>query len=206
MPPLIYRSLLNSRAVVRLPSLPSNSAYFSHPLILYHLSSPVILLFLHPDPDPSLLIVIIFCLQFIHSDHVGIPSLLGKKRTLTPPEILLDFETIDKQIQAELTLLRPLVEEFLEAPELPTWDPPNNFASDIKKFIKGLQIPTYANGEPGLLFHKLDECDDKEITEIFAPATHMYVIITALNFFSCATAGVFAIHPGRVKPGASWRA
>ncbi|KAF8622267.1 hypothetical protein AX15_007143 [Amanita polypyramis BW_CC] len=107
-------------------------------------------------------------------------SLLDKKRKIRPPEITLDF---DQQIQEELKLLQPSVEAFLNAPELPTWDPPDNFLSDIKKFIKGLQIPTYRNGKPSLLFHKLDECDDKDITKIFGADTHVYVIITALNFF-----------------------
>ena len=125
---------------------------------------------------------------------------------ITPPEIILDFGTIDKQIQEELKLLRPAVEAFLKAPELPTWDPPDNFASEVKIFIKGLQIPTYRNGKPSLLFHKLDEYDDKEITRIFRTDAHMYVIITALNFCSCAIVGVFAIHLGQVKPGVSWRA
>ena len=136
--------------------------------------------------------------------YVGIPSVLDKKGKT--PEPTLDFGTIDKQIQAELKLLRPAVEAFLKAPELPTWDPPDNFAPDIKKFIKGLQIPTYRNGRPSLLFHKLDECGNEEITKIFGANTDMYVIMIALNFFSCAVVGVSAIHPGREKPGASWRA
>ncbi|KAF8352174.1 hypothetical protein F5887DRAFT_1093219 [Amanita rubescens] len=75
--------------------------------------------------------------------HIIVKVPPDKKRKIAPPEITLDFGTIDKQVQAELKLLRPAVEAFLKAPELPIWDPPDNFASDIKKFITGLQIPTY---------------------------------------------------------------
>ena len=105
-------------------------------------------------------------------------NLKGRKRprVLTPPQAEVDIDVINAKINKELESLRNVIEAFLKAPEPPTWIPPEN--ASHYEFLKNLQIPSYANGKPSLLFHNLDVCDDAEIEKMFAPpAPHMCVVI-----------------------------
>jgi hypothetical protein len=100
-----------------------------------------------------------------------------------------------------------MVETFLKNPEPPTWIPPDYVTSSDRDFLTSLRIPSYRNGNPSLLFHNLDVCDDKEIEMIFGPGAHQYVVINcALNTSQHVQAGAFATHLAREKPVACWKA
>ena len=134
---------------------------------------------------------------------VSIPGI--KKGNIT--ELTLDIEAIDKKINEELESLRKVVKIFLKDPEPPTWNPPDFVPLSDRKFITNLRIPSYPNGSPSLLFHNLDECDDREIEMIFGSYAHQYVVINcALNTSQHVQAGVFATHLARAKPVACWKA
>jgi hypothetical protein len=131
----------------------------------------------------------------------------SKKRNITFTGLTLGIEEIDKEINKELDLLRGMVETFLKNPEPPTWIPPNNVTANNREFLTNLRIPSYHNGNPSLLFHNLDVCDEKEIEKIFGRGTHQYVIINcALNTSQHVRAGAFATHRARAKPVACWKA
>ena len=111
------------------------------------------------------------------------------------PESTLD---IDKKIDMLLDSFRGIVKTFLKDPDPPTWIPPESVTSSNRKFLNDLQIPSYPNGAPSILFHKLDEHDDKEIEMIFGPGDRQYVIInralntshsTRISMFICNTSG-----------------
>ena len=99
------------------------------------------------------------------------------KTTLTPPEIALDIQAIDRRINEKLKSLRGIVETFLKNPEPPTWVPPAVVTQDDRNFYAQLQIPCYSNRAPSILFHKLDDCNDEEIEMIFGRDNRPYVII-----------------------------
>jgi hypothetical protein len=131
----------------------------------------------------------------------------SKKRNITPTDLTLGIEEIDKRINKELDSLRGTVESFLENPEPPTWIPPDFTAPSDREFLINLRIPSYRNGNPSLLFHNLDVCNDEEIKRIFGGDEHRYVVINcALNTSQHVQAGSFATHPARVKPVACWKA
>lgn len=44
------------------------------------------------------------------------------------------------------------------------------------EFLTKLQIPCYDDGNPSLLFHNLNVCDDDEINKIFGSHKHLYVV------------------------------
>jgi hypothetical protein len=70
---------------------------------------------------------------------------------------------IDKEIDKELKSIRGGVETFLKNPKPPIWVPPDYVTPSNREFITSLQIPSYCNGNPSLLLHDLDVCDDNEI-------------------------------------------
>jgi hypothetical protein len=96
---------------------------------------------------------------------------------------MLPIEIIDEKINQELDSLRGMVETFLKNPEPPTWIPPESATPSNREFLTNLQIPSYRNGAPSLLFHNLDEYNDKEIEMVFGPGDRrQYVVIDcALN-------------------------
>jgi hypothetical protein len=49
--------------------------------------------------------------------HIVVEPPGSKKRNITPTELTLDIETIDKKINKELDSLRGMVETFLKNPE-----------------------------------------------------------------------------------------
>ena len=103
------------------------------------------------------------------------------KRDITP-DLELDIETIEQKINDELGNIRGMVETFLNDPEPPVWIPPKSATASNQEFLKSLQIPSYLDGDPNLLFHNLDVCDNDEIEEIFGNGAHQYVVINcALN-------------------------
>ncbi|KAK2464549.1 hypothetical protein APHAL10511_003407 [Amanita phalloides] len=102
-----------------------------------------------------------------------------KNRKITPPELFLDINVINRQIHAELMSLQSVVEAFLKNPELPTWVPPENATPSVHTFITGLRIPTYRNRKPSLLFHNLNTCNATEIKKIFGAVTHMCICNTS---------------------------
>jgi hypothetical protein len=104
------------------------------------------------------------------------------KWNVTPKELAVDIEVIDKRIDKELKSLRGVVETFLKNPEPSTWVPPDYVTPNNREFLTKLRIPSYGNGNPSLLFHDLDVCDGKEIEKIFGHGTSLYVVINrALN-------------------------
>jgi hypothetical protein len=130
----------------------------------------------------------------------------SKKRNITPTGLTLGIEEIDKEINKELDSLRGMVETFLKNPEPPTWIPPNSATPSNREFLTNLRIPSYHNGNPSLLFHNFDVCNDKEIEEIFGPGAHQYVVINcAMNTSQHVRVGAFATHPARAKPVACWK-
>jgi hypothetical protein len=115
---------------------------------------------------------------------------------LTPT--LSTSEIIDERISKELKLLRVVVETFLKNPELPTRDPPDYATPRNREFLANLQIPTYRNGNPSLLFHNLEMCDGNKIEKTFEDFQPLYVVITcALN-----PSHRKSTHPDRAKHGA----
>jgi hypothetical protein len=126
---------------------------------------------------------------------------------ITHPEVQLDIEAIDGKINEELNLIRGSVKAFLKIPEPRTWEPPNFVSPDNQKFLTDLRIPCYHNGNPSLLFHNLDVCNDKEIEMVFGCSQHQYVFINrALNTSQHVQAGSFATRLARAKPVACWKA
>ena len=118
-------------------------------------------------------------------------------------ELILDIEAIDEKINKELNsgLLRGLVEKFMKNPEPRIWTPPDFATSSKQKFITKLRIPSYRAGNPSLLLHNLDVCNDKEIETIFGPGAHQYVVIyCTLNASQHVQVGSFVIHRARGKP------
>jgi hypothetical protein len=125
----------------------------------------------------------------------------------TPPDVTLGIKVIDEIINEELDSLRGIVETFLKDPEPRTWIPPDYVTSSDRDFLTNLRIPSYRNGNPSLLFHNLDVCDDEDIKMIFGPGAHEYVVINcALNTSQHIQAGAFAIRLVREKPVACWKA
>jgi hypothetical protein len=89
---------------------------------------------------------------------------------------------MDEKIDMELESLRGVIETFLKNPEPSIWVPPDYVTPNNREFLTNLRIPSYTNGNPSLLFHDLDVCDDNEIEKIFGPGTSLYVVINcALN-------------------------
>jgi hypothetical protein len=135
---------------------------------------------------------------------VGRPA--TSKRNITPTELALDIEIIDKKIKEELDSLRGMVETFLKNPEPPTWNPPDSVTPSEREFLTNLRIPCYRFGIPSLLFHNLDVCDSKEIETIFGSSAHQYVVInSALNSSQHVQAGAFATHLAPAKLVAYWK-
>ena len=147
------------------------------------------------------------------SIYVNLRSLLrveftpSKKRNITPPDLDLDIETIDIKINDELGNIREMVETFLNNPEPPVWIPPESATASNKEFLKNLQILSYSNGSPSLLFHNLDVYDNKEVEKIFGHGVHQYVSINcASNTSQRVQPGSFATHLDRAKHVACWKA
>jgi hypothetical protein len=106
----------------------------------------------------------------------------NEKSNITPKEHTFDIKVIDKKIDKELKSLHGVLKTFLKNPEPPTWVPPNYVTPSNREFLTSLRIPCYDNGNPSLLFHDLDVCDDNEIEKIFGRGTSLYVVIhCALN-------------------------
>ena len=139
--------------------------------------------------------------------HILVRRPASSKRNITSTEVELGIEIIDQKIKEELDSLRGMVETFLKNPGPPTWNPPDSVTPSEREFLTNLRIPTYRYGNPSLLFHNLDECDDKEIEMIFGPGPHQYVVINCvLNTSQYVQAGTFATHLARAKPVACWKA
>jgi len=120
---------------------------------------------------------------------------------------MTNIEVIEERINKELDSLRGMVETFLKNPEPRTWTPPDSVTQSNREFLTNLRIPSYHYGNPSLLFHNLDVCDDKEIEMIFGPGAHLYVAINCtLNASQLVQAGAFATHRARAKPIACWKA
>jgi hypothetical protein len=103
-------------------------------------------------------------------------------RLVRDPESLLHIEAIDKKINEELDSLRGVIEIFLKNPEPRTWIPPDSVTPSDWEFLTNLRIPSLW-GNPSLLLHNLDVCDDREIKTIFGSKEHQYVVINcALNY------------------------
>jgi len=87
---------------------------------------------------------------------------------------------IEEKIKKELDLLSGELKTFLKNPDPPTWVPTDYVALN-REFLTNLRLPTYRNGNPSLLFHDLDACDDDEIKKIFGVSSlsqTLYAIIT----------------------------
>jgi hypothetical protein len=112
--------------------------------------------------------------------HIIVESPVGDKRNIKPSYLALDIKTIDEKINDELKKIRGKLETFLKNPEPPTWIPPNSATASNQEFLKARQIPRYSNGDPSLLFHNLDVCDNREIEMIFGPGPHQYVVINCV--------------------------
>jgi hypothetical protein len=106
-----------------------------------------------------------------------VDSRFVRQRNTRPPESMLHIEAVDEKINEELDSLRGVIEIFLKNPEPRTWIPPDSVTPSNREFLTNLGIPSYRNGNPSLLLHNLDVCDDKEIETIFAPGPHQYVVI-----------------------------
>ncbi|KIM71364.1 hypothetical protein PILCRDRAFT_93899, partial [Piloderma croceum F 1598] len=115
--------------------------------------------------EPTLQVSEVFT-QSPSKDHLYIivKRSAGEPSTTEPT---FDIEVIDKEIEKELKSLRGVVETFLKSPEPPTWVPPDYVTPSNREFLTNLRIPCYRNGNPSLLFHDLDVCDDNEIEKIF---------------------------------------
>jgi hypothetical protein len=139
--------------------------------------------------------------------HIFVRLPRSNERNITRTDLTLGVEVIDKIIKEELDSLRGMVETFLKNPEPRTWIPPDSVTLSDRDFLTSLRIPSYHNGNPSLLFHNLDVCDDKEIEMIFGSRAHQYVVINcALNTSQHVQAGAFATHLAREKPVARWKA
>ncbi|KIM47458.1 hypothetical protein M413DRAFT_200359 [Hebeloma cylindrosporum] len=104
--------------------------------------------------------------------HIIVNAAAGKQKiNTTPQEHAVDIEVIDKRIHKELESLGGVVEAFLRNPEPPVWVPPDYVTADNREFLTNLQLPSYGNGKPSLLFHNLDKCDRIEIEKMLGPGT-----------------------------------
>jgi hypothetical protein len=131
----------------------------------------------------------IMCRCFTNHLHIILELPSSKKGNVTPTD---DIEAVDEKTNKELDLLRGMVETFLKNPEPRTWIPPDSATLNKWEFLTKLRIPSYGNGNPSLLFHNLDVCDEKEIKIIFGPGAHKYVVINyALNTSQHVQAGAF---------------
>jgi hypothetical protein len=98
------------------------------------------------------------------------------------PTLTLDIGVINEQINKELNSLRGVIMAFLKNPEPSTWVPPDYVTPSHREFLTSLRIPCYDNGNPSLLFHDLDVCNDHQVEEIFGRYGPLYVVINcALN-------------------------
>ena len=88
------------------------------------------------------------------------------KRIITPSQRYYDINIIEKNINKELEFLRGKLETFLKNPGPLPWVPPDYVVLN-REFLTNLRLATYHNGNPSLLFHDLDACDDDEIRKIF---------------------------------------
>jgi hypothetical protein len=109
---------------------------------------------------------------------------------------------MDEKIDMELESLRGVIETFLKNPEPSIWVPPDYVTPNNREFLTNLRIPSYTNGNPSLLFHDLDVCDDNEIEKIFGPGTSLYVVINCALSLLTRIVGAFATHPDQAKLGA----
>jgi len=70
----------------------------------------------------------------------------------------------------------------LRNPEPRTWVPPDNvdLTQNSREFLTNLRLPTYANGNPSLLYHNLHLCDGDEVEEMFGDGIRipMYLFVT----------------------------
>jgi hypothetical protein len=116
--------------------------------------------------------------------YVDLRSFLRLAATvpIQPPLRILEIEEIDPLVKKELKSLRDVVAAFLKSPDPPLWAPPDYAAPSDREFLANLQIPSYADGRPSLLFHDLHSRDDDEIKKIFGTNDHVYeAIICPLN-------------------------
>ncbi|KIL71414.1 hypothetical protein M378DRAFT_6158 [Amanita muscaria Koide BX008] len=137
-----------------LPHVLLISSLYAHPLVP----------FIYSDVSPWTDIVL-HLLCPIYTDAVGNGA--QGKQIVTQTEFTFGIEEIDQRIEEELKSLRVEVETFLKSPEPPTWVPPDYATPNNRKFLASLQIPSYRNGNPSLLFHDLHMCDGDEIKKIF---------------------------------------
>jgi hypothetical protein len=101
--------------------------------------------------------------------------------TLQDPT-LFEIEAIDQLIKKERESLRDVVAAFLKSPGPPLWAPPDHATPSDREFLATLQIPSYSDGRPSLLFHNLHVRDDDEIKKIFGTNNPVYeVIMCPLN-------------------------
>jgi hypothetical protein len=129
--------------------------------------------------DPTDTIFSIFPTQ-PPGENVHIIVKVSQKRNITPKDLAVDIEVIDKRIDKELESLRGVVETFLKNPEPSIWVPPDYVTPNNREFLTNLRIPSYGNGNPSLLFHDLEVCDDNEIEKIFGRGTPLYVVINCV--------------------------
>jgi hypothetical protein len=111
-----------------------------------------------------------------------VDSRFVRQRNSRPPESMLHIEAVDEKINEELDSLRGVIEIFLKNPEPRTWIPPDSVTPSDWEFLTNLRIPSLW-GNPSLLLHNLDVCDDREIKTIFGSKEHQNVVINcALNY------------------------
>ena len=103
---------------------------------------------------------------------------IEKNGKVTPPTVMLQIKALEPYILRTVDLISPIIQTFLENPELPDWVPPStSMNSSDFEFLKNLRIPAYSNGSPSLLYHDLHLChDDDTVEKIFGRPNHVYVV------------------------------
>ena len=90
------------------------------------------------------------------------------RRWVSPPGQRVPLETLNEKLQTALSEIRPRIEKFLRNPDPPTWTPPATVIDpDHRKFLSDLNLPTYRNGNPSLLFHNLANAYEFKVNRIF---------------------------------------
>ena len=92
----------------------------------------------------------------------------------------LEIDAINDLVAKELNSLREEVEDFLKSPNPPIWVPPESATPSDREFYTRLEIPTYRNGDPSLLFHDLHLFDVEKIKKMYKRGRHLYVATTWL--------------------------
>jgi hypothetical protein len=98
-----------------------------------------------------------------------------------PSAQVLQIDAVQSEINGVLTSISPQIRSFLQNPELLKWQPPSSITDALTlEFLQKLQIPTYRDGRPSLLFHNL-HLGNGLSEEICGANSHLYFTLFLLE-------------------------